>query len=506
MKKIFSFTFTAVLFLFCSSCIVDPNAMPPSFSYSDPNYRIFTQKLPQTTALDKELRQIHKSLTATTERTKKAKTTVTNGRYAAEAAVKMIDQIPPVEKQVSRLERELSSISKIPQFKLLKPVAKAMTGLKGKVKTIKERAESLRDKKIKPSIKKMKSLEAKLTKLNSGLNLASHETVSAVRNVNLLRNFVISNKYPAGQVNALEALSKTTRYPVSPAQKALNEFDSACTDLENLVNTYKSMLVNLSKLKPGLEKVKTKMKPIDDKMKSIAKVLDKKLEFKIPLSKGKKVSFSVRQVIETPGKILDIAVKPLTKIDFSIFVCQKLRISGRFYGCAISPPRIRRRSRFAGREPVAAPSDRGRPRGFNGRGQRPRHLGRASVDGPVEARGLCRLFRLSAQRGRDDGGAGRGGPHDWPVAVLPQQRCAKRDRDRLYLSGARPLGRGHEFRDETADGGPYLCPSPRGLVPYRTNEHPIPEGHGKTGGGAGCRCGAGPWDWPCRLGADGAAA
>lgn len=312
MKKLLILLFTIYICFYTTSCVHNPGTMPPP-NYLDPTYRTASQKLPETTALEKELRQTYKSLNATAERVEKAKKTVTNGRYAAEAAVKMIGQIKPVEDQISRLELEIRSISKIPQFRMLKPVAKGVTNLKENVAKIREKAEKLRDDKIKPAIKKMKNLEAKLAKLKTGLNLAATETAYAVNHINLLRNFVISQKYPEIQVRTLEALSKTTRYPVSPAQKALYEFDSACADLEKQVNAYKAHMAKLTSLKPGLDKVRSKMKPIDDKVKGIAKVLSKKLGFKIPLSK-KEVSFTVRQVIEAPGKVLDIALKPLTKI------------------------------------------------------------------------------------------------------------------------------------------------------------------------------------------------
>ena len=318
MKKIISFTFSIFLCLYSSSCTTGSGKLPPGTmptpNYFDPTYQAASKKLPETTALEKELRQIHKSLAATSTRVKKAKKTLSNGRYAAEASIKMISQIRSVEKQISRLERELKSISQMAQFRALKPVAKAVARLNSKVKNIREKAEKLRDKKIKPAVKKMKKLEVKLAKLNTGLRYASFETVSAVRHINHLKKIVISQQYADTQVRALEALSTTTRAPVTPAKNALYEFDSACTDLENQVNAYKAHMKKLTSLKPGLDKVKAKMKPIDRKVKGIAKVLDKKLGFKIPFSKGKRVFFTVRQVLETPGKVLDIAVKPLTKI------------------------------------------------------------------------------------------------------------------------------------------------------------------------------------------------
>ena len=232
MLKYITPLFIALFCLLMASCVPlgGPGSMPAPINYSSPKYKASVQKLPQTTALDKELRQMHSSLNATSGRVNKAKTTVTNGRYAAEAAVKMIDQIKSVENQIQRLDQEVYSISRIPQFKLLKPVSTGISRLEDKIEVIRKKAETLRDKKIKPAIKKMKSLEEKLTKLKSGLDSASVETATAVRHLNFLRNIVITQNYPAIQVRVLEAASKTTRYPVRPAQKALYEFDSACTD------------------------------------------------------------------------------------------------------------------------------------------------------------------------------------------------------------------------------------------------------------------------------------
>lgn len=72
MKKLFPLFLLSFVALYSSGCISGPGTMPPP-NYLDPKYKTAFQKLPETTALEKELRQIHKLIVATSERVKKQK-------------------------------------------------------------------------------------------------------------------------------------------------------------------------------------------------------------------------------------------------------------------------------------------------------------------------------------------------------------------------------------------------------------------------------------------------
>ncbi|NQZ78635.1 MAG: hypothetical protein HRT61_21350 [Ekhidna sp.] len=318
MKPILSLLLAAFTVFFSSSCVPDYGGPGgPGFGYVDvpSNYRT-APGFTETNALESELEHMHQAFNNTSQRVEKVQTTLKTGRKAAEAAVFMINRIRSVENQIVRLERELKSLSKIPQLRMLKPVAKGVASLKTNVNKIRVKAEKLRDQRIKPAIRKMKSMESKLGALNSRLELAAAETAATRRHLRMLKSFVIRQGSPQNQVDFLEALSKTLRYPVTPAKRALAEFDSACADVEAQVNQFTSLMRGLTKLSPGLDKVKKKMEPIDEKVTAIGKVLSKSMTFKNPFGKkGKKeVTISIRNVLEAPGAVLDIAVKPLMKL------------------------------------------------------------------------------------------------------------------------------------------------------------------------------------------------
>lgn len=301
----------AIFFCYLGSgCIPDPSLFPPvnggAPKIVDPGLIQASQTFPQTVALEKELAQMYKAFNNSSTRVKSAKSKIKSARSAAEGAVIMIGQIKSVEDQISRLERELNSLKKIQQLKVLKPLATGVSSLKSKVSSIRKKAEKLRDQKIKPAIKKMKNMESKLAQLDSIFKYSASESAYAQRHVSGLKQFVISQQSPPNQVRALEALSRSARYPVTPAQKALSQFDSACSDVERQADTYRNLMNGLTRLKPGLDKVKKKMAPVDEKLKKLAKVLNKRVGFK-------KFSFTVRQVIEAPGKIADWILKPVTK-------------------------------------------------------------------------------------------------------------------------------------------------------------------------------------------------
>ena len=53
------------------------------------------------------------------------------------------------------------------------------------------------------------------------------------------------------------------------------------------------------------------MQPGEKVANDLDKVMSKRLETKLPVPPFKKVGFSVRDVLEQPGKVLDLALKPL---------------------------------------------------------------------------------------------------------------------------------------------------------------------------------------------------
>lgn len=271
------------------------------------------RNLPETQALERELNLTQQALASTTARLKRLQSAARSGRKKAEEVSSMIKQIRTVEDQIGRLEKELNSLSKIPQLKMLKPLVSSLKSLKGQVNKIRVKADKVRKEKIDPAIKKIRDFEADVSKVASQVKAAEMETIAAKKQLSQMKSYVAANGYKNYHVSALEAFSQTAKYAAMPMRKALGEIDSNSADAESKINSYAKALSAVAKLKSGVAKIKSDLAPIDKKARDLDRVLSKRISFKIPFKK-KKVSFTVRQVIESPGKIIGIAVKPLTAI------------------------------------------------------------------------------------------------------------------------------------------------------------------------------------------------
>ena len=110
----------------------------------------------------------------------------------------------------------------------------------------------------------------------------------------------------------LEQLAAGARPAVRPFNQILREIDGAGAGVEGELNAVGGQLKQLTRMKSGIDRLQRELAPIARKANDLNRVLNKSLSFKIPF--GKRVSFSVRTVIESPGKVMDIALKPLQKL------------------------------------------------------------------------------------------------------------------------------------------------------------------------------------------------
>lgn len=272
-----------------------------------------SQSLPQTNALQREIDLAQQSLASTSARLSRLQSAARSCRKKAEEVAAMVKKIKSVESQISRIEKQLSSFSKVPQLRMLKTVVSALGKVRAKVYSIRKQAEKVKRNAIDPTIQKIKSFEAEVYKVKQQVQYAISETNRAEQKINELKGYVASSNYPRPAVAALETLARGTRATVHPLRQMLYDIDKAGYDAEVKMNSFTKSLSSVTRLGSGLDKVQRDLAPIDKKARDLDKVLSKRFTLKIPFSK-KRVSFTVRQILESPGKVVDVLLKPFTAL------------------------------------------------------------------------------------------------------------------------------------------------------------------------------------------------
>lgn len=270
-------------------------------------------KLPVTDLLQKDLETSRAAISSTHSRLKRLQSSARDCRKAAENVSNMIKAIKAIEDQISRLESQLNSLSKVPQLKMLKPIATGLGQLKSKVAKVRVNADKVRKSVIDPSITKIKTFEKKVSAVAKKVQVAEVETIASQQQISSFKSYVTRNGFRRLEVLALEKFSGTVRKPLVPIRNVLKKIDNTGANAEGKLVSFKNSMNPVLALKSGVDKLKKKLEPIDKKARDLDKAMNKALTFKIPFTK-KRVSVTVRKILEAPDKVLKIAVKPLTKL------------------------------------------------------------------------------------------------------------------------------------------------------------------------------------------------
>ncbi len=267
-------------------------------------------KLPETNSLCEELQQSNKTLISLSARTARMKTTVGNARMAVDAASTVIRGIDKIDDTLIRVIRQIDPVSKLPPTRALRPLAENLTKLQKQIHKIRVKGDNLQKKVLKPLRSRLKSLESKLKTAIAEMDTAARRADQARRHVQTLRDFVEAH-YNQAAAGALETLAQKTRAGIEPLNAGLKRVDDNSGAAENELNGLMKDLSGATTSAPAVRKLDKDLIPVDKASRELDKVLNKHIGAKVL---GKYYGFTVRQVIEGPGKLLDIILKPLEKL------------------------------------------------------------------------------------------------------------------------------------------------------------------------------------------------
>ena len=269
-----------------------------------------SSRLPETTLLGNELQQSNATLTSLSARTGRLKNTVESARTEVDSASTMIRGIDKIDDLLIRVIRDITPVSKLPPTRTLRPLAENLAKLQKQVHKVRVKGDDLQKKFLKPLHSRLKSLENKLKTAIADMDTGARKADQARKHLETLRDFVKSHNNQA-TVAALESLSQRTRAGIRPLNAGLKSLDDASRAAENELNGLTKDLSSLTASAPAVQKLQKDLNPVDKASRDLDKVLNQHVGVKVL---GKDYGFTVRQVIEGPGKLLDIVLKPLEKL------------------------------------------------------------------------------------------------------------------------------------------------------------------------------------------------
>lgn len=264
--------------------------------------------LPQTTKLIAELAQMQTTLGSLQGRLQRLENKTEQTRQQIDLARRVVKTIGQIDDQLARLIRELTPISKLPPTRMLRTAVRALEQLKSKVHPVRVKADRFNREMLTPLRAKVRNAEIYMERKITEVQAASLKTSQTRNHISQLLSFVNSRGNPTLEVRTLEYLSSNTRKTIDPVNKGLNVLNNISGSVEMRLNAYNSKLEQLVSAGQSLSKMQKGLQPIDNVNRKINTVMSKRIEVKLF---GKRHGFTIRQVIEGPGKVADFILKPL---------------------------------------------------------------------------------------------------------------------------------------------------------------------------------------------------
>jgi hypothetical protein len=293
-----------VLFTFSQAKV---DAGPPSSHRAASRNSASSAQLPETNLLINELQQSDTTLTSLSARTERAEKTTGHAAAIVNATSLVIRGIDQIDDLLIRVTRQLDPVSKLPPTRELRPLVANLTQLQKQVHKVRVKGDKVQEQHLKPLHEHLENLEDQLKVSAAELKTGAGAADQARRHLVTLRDVVQSSNVPAADA-ALDTLSKRTRAGIRPVNAGLKSADDASRAVEDELNGLIRDLSGVTSSESAVRKLQRDLAPVDKAARELDKVLNKRIAIKLF---GKEYGFTVRQVIEGPGKVADFILKPL---------------------------------------------------------------------------------------------------------------------------------------------------------------------------------------------------
>lgn len=263
--------------------------------------------LPQTTALRHELDGVRQDLTSLADRLERVEESVEDARKKVEAASNLVKALDAADDKLARVIREAKPLSGIPQLRVLRPLVTNLEQIRKQVHAARVKADQANKDVLRPLAARLRETERDLTLAVRECDAAAGWARAAELGMGFAQDGVEARGRPQ-EVAPLERAAAAARRGTGPLETALAELDVAAGAAEKEAVKLATAVKAVTLLSPGLVKLNRDLTPVDKAAGELGKVMSKKVAVKLF---GKEFGFTVRQVLEGPGKIADFALKPL---------------------------------------------------------------------------------------------------------------------------------------------------------------------------------------------------
>ncbi|MCR9208655.1 MAG: hypothetical protein NXI28_10540 [bacterium] len=265
----------------------------------------------ETRAIDSDLARIEKECQTLQNRLTQLRQQVKTARDGVNHAIDATKAIKATDERLKTLIDNLAPYTSVPKVRTIaRTLRKNLQRIQDQIHTLRKKTDKAEKDVLRPAKDRLKELEQSI--LGGELKLASYKkTISAWRR-DLQTNAARANMIPGG-ATAFDATSRLARPTVQSIANVLTETRQSIDRVGNNLTKWNDPIRAFMTMDQSLDSFEKKLAPAEKTAAKLEKTLGKKLTIKLPFGK-KTITFSIREILETPGKVLGVVLKPLEKL------------------------------------------------------------------------------------------------------------------------------------------------------------------------------------------------
>ncbi|MEO9593123.1 hypothetical protein [Rhodopirellula bahusiensis] len=267
--------------------------------------------MPETRAIDSDLARIEKECQTLQTRLNQLRQQVKTARDGVTHAIDATKAIKATDERLKTLIDNLAPYTSIPKVRTIaRTLRKNLQRVQEQIHTLRKKTDKAEKDVLRPAKDRLRELEQ--STLGGEVKLAGYrKTISSWRH-DLQTTASRANSIPGGAA-AFDATSRLARPTVRSISNVLTDTRQSVDRVGKNLTQWNDPIRAFMTMDQSLDSFERKLAPAEKTAAKLQKTLGKKLSIKIPFSK-KTVSFSIRDILEKPGKVLGVVLKPLEKL------------------------------------------------------------------------------------------------------------------------------------------------------------------------------------------------
>ncbi len=268
--------------------------------------------LPQTRALDADLARLSAEVRDAANRLQQLRREVQSARRDVQRAGQVVKSLDRMDQRLTTLIRRLHPYRYVPQVRTaVKVLLNNLSYLQKSIHNVRVKADQANSKVIQPLASRLRKFETQLKKPIDTLAMLAVTTNQARTKLAQAAAVAQSQSYAR---RTLEDSARQIRPTVTSLVRTASQVNAEAGSVQRKLNSFSRSLASFATMQRSLSEMDRDLAPGEKVARDLDNVLSKRLTIKLPIPPFKRVGFSVRDILEKPGKVIDIVLKPLEKL------------------------------------------------------------------------------------------------------------------------------------------------------------------------------------------------